>query len=335
MKPSLQERCEAQIRNETAMRKVAKIEFEAVLKLCAMMHVNAGREVDTERFRECASILKSRAGILSNFRGSLQRIVLAKMALAEDPASYLDDVMSVYEQLKAGRKLPGEMLAMAATTIVENCPAEQRSEIVGKTRDTYAKLKEKHPFLTDESDMSLIALMIMAGKDPERAVEEAEGLFQAMKKNYKINSDAAQAAAMVLTLSDKPAEQKLESFFRLYEACKAAKHETAKDKAMVIYAAFAFADADCDLQETAAAIGEVDDWLKGQKGYGGFSLGTSERRLFAASTVLGDLQTGKAAAVSSMTSAISQTIVEELVLILVMIILTSIIVNASITNSFM
>ena len=28
------------------MRKTAKMEFEAVLKLCAMMHVNAGREVD-------------------------------------------------------------------------------------------------------------------------------------------------------------------------------------------------------------------------------------------------------------------------------------------------
>ncbi|MBR0268034.1 MAG: hypothetical protein IJQ71_11465 [Clostridia bacterium] len=39
MKQSLQERCEAQIRNETAMREVAKLEHEAVLKLCAMMHV--------------------------------------------------------------------------------------------------------------------------------------------------------------------------------------------------------------------------------------------------------------------------------------------------------
>ena len=129
MKQSLQERCEAQIRNETAMRKVAKIEHEAVLKLCAMMHVNAGCEVNPERMKECNSILKSRAGLFSNFRGTLQRVV------------------------------------------------------VEKTRETYTKLKEKHPFLTDESDMSLIALMIMAGKNPEQAAEEAEGLFQTMKKD--------------------------------------------------------------------------------------------------------------------------------------------------------
>ena len=331
MKQSLQEICDAQIRNETAMRKVAKLEYEAILKLCAMMHVNAGREVDAERIRECSGILKSRAGIFSNFRGTLQRVILTKMALADDPAAYIDDVMDVYGKLKADHMLPGEMLAMAATTIVENCPEERRTEVVEKTRRTYAMLKKQHPFLTDESNMSLVALMIMAGKDPEQAAEEAERLFQAMKNDYKINSGVAQSAAMVLALSDKPADRKLEAFFGLYDACRAAKHETAKDKAMVIYAAFA--DTDYDLNETVESIGEVDNWLKGQKGYGAFSLGMSERRLFAASMVLKDMQTGGAAAALSATNAITQAIVEELVLILVMIILTGIIVGATISDS--
>ena len=327
MKQSLQEICEAQIRNETAMRKVAKLEYETVLKLCAMMHVNAGREVDGERIKECGSILKSRAGIFSNFRGTLQRVILTKMALANDPAAYIDDVMDVYGKLKADRKLPGEMLAMAATTIVEKCPEERRAEVVERTRETYAMLKKEHPFLTDESDMSLIALMIMAGKDPEQAAEEAEGLFQAMKNEYKIGSDAAQSAAMVLALSDRPADRKLAAFFGLYDACKAAKHETSRDKAMVIYAAFA--DADYDLNEVVSSIGEVDDWLKGQKGYGALSIGARERRLFAAAMVLKDLQAGNTAASSSVTNAITQAIIEELVLILVMIILTSIIISTS------
>lgn len=330
MKRSLQEICEAQIRNETAMRKAAKLEYETVLKLCAMMHVNAGREVDAERIKECGNILKSRAGIFSNFRGTLQRVVLTKMALADDPAAYIDDVMDVYGQLKADRKLPGEMLAMAATTIVENCPEARRAEVVERTRETYAMVKKEHPFLTDESDMSLIALMIMAGKNPEQAVEEAESLFQAMKNEYKIGSDVAQSAAMVLALSDRPADKKLEAFFGLFDACKAAKHATSRDKAMVIYAAFA--DTDYDLKEVVASIGEVDDWLKGQKGYGVLSLGGSERRLFAASMVLKDMQAGCAAASSGVTNAITQAIIEELVLVLVMIIMTNIIVSSSASN---
>jgi hypothetical protein len=70
--------------------------------------------------------------VFSNFRGTLQRVVVAKIAIVDDPEAFIDGVMDVYEKLKAGRKLPGEMLAMAATTIVENCPAEQRSEVVKK-----------------------------------------------------------------------------------------------------------------------------------------------------------------------------------------------------------
>ena len=296
MKPSMLERCEAQIRSETALRKVSKLDYEAVMKLCAMIHVNAGREVDVERMKDCNRILKENAGIFSNFRGTLQRVVVAKMAVADDPAAYIRDVMDTYQQLKTGIKLPGEMIAMAATTIVENCPANQRAEVVRKTLEAYTKLRKIHPFLTDENDVSLIALMIMAGKDPDRAVEEAEALYQAMKQDYKISSDVAQSAAMVLALSDKPVNQKLESFFALFDACKAAKHATSRDKAMVVYSAFA--DTDCNPAEIAAAIGEVDDWLKGQKGYGAFSLGSSERRLFAASMVLEDLQASRSAAVS-------------------------------------
>lgn len=325
MKQSLLERCQAQIRCEEAMRKSAKLEYEHVLKLCAMLHVNAGREVDAERIKECGRILKEKAGIFSNFRGTLERVVTVKMALADDPAAWISDVMDVYQQLKTGVKLPGEMIAMAAATIVENCPAERRAEIAGQSLEAYAKLKKIHPFLTDENDMSLIALMIMAGKDPDRAAQEAEELFQAMKTHYKIGVDIAQSAAMVLALSDKPANQKLEAFFTLFEACKAEKHATAKDKAMVVYSAFA--DADYDLAETVAAIGEVDDWLKGQKGYGALSLGTSERRLFAAAIVLEDMQAGCAAATAGVTGAVTQAIVEELVLILVMIIVTSIIIS--------
>ena len=51
MRQSLLERCEAQIRSEEGMRKTSIMEYEQVLKLCAMLHVNAGREVDVEHIR--------------------------------------------------------------------------------------------------------------------------------------------------------------------------------------------------------------------------------------------------------------------------------------------
>lgn len=325
MRSSLQERCETQIRNEAALRKGHKLEFEAIMKLAAMMHVNAEREVDVARLKECKQILKGKVGLLSNFRGYMQYLVQVKMALADDPNAYIDGVLDVYEKLKAGRLLPGELVAMAAMTIYDNCPPDARDEVVAKTRETFAKVKEQHRFLTGEEDLSLIALMVMAGIDPDKATENAEELYAMLKDRFLPGSDTPQSVAMVLALSDKPSEQKVQDFFGLFDACKAAGYATSKDKAMTIYSTFV--DLDADRAEIVAEIGEVDEWLKKQKGYGPLGVGASIRRLFAATFVLQDRQGADATIDAGTTNAVAQAVVAELVLILISIIVTAIVVN--------
>lgn len=331
MRQSLQARCEAQIRNETALRKGHLLEFEAIMKLAATMYANEGREVDVARLKECKRILKSKLGFFSNFRGTMEYLVQVKMALSDDPSAYIDGVLDVYQQLKQGMKLPGELVAMAATTIYENCPAADRVAVVARTREAYAKIKQQHRFLTGEEDLALIALMIMAGIDPDQAAAKAEELYSMLKGNFLPGSDTPQAVAMVLSLSDKPADQKAADFLGLYDACKDAGHATSRDKAMTIYAAFA--DLAADRAELVAEIGEVDQWLKGHKGYGAFGVGSSVRRLFAATLVLEDREGSSTTMTASTTSAVAQAVVEELVIILITIIVTSAIISASANSS--
>ena len=327
MRTSLRERCEAQIRNETMLRKGRLLEFESIMKLGAMLYVNAGREVDVEWLKECKRILKSKVGLLSNFRGYMQYLVQIKMSLADDPNEYIDGVLDVYQRLKQNIMLPGEMVAMAATTIYENCPAEERDAVADKTRAAYAKVKSQHRFLTGEEDLALVALMVMTGVDPDQAARKAEELYTMLKDNYLPGSDTPQSVAMVLALSEKPAEQKVKDFFALYEACKAAGHATGKSKAMTIYATYA--DMDEDRAKIVDQIGEVDLWLKKQKGYGALGVGASVRRLLAAAFVLEDLQGTNAAAGAGVTSAVAQAVVEEMLMILMTIIVTSVVVNAA------
>ena len=71
-----------------------------------------------------------------------------------------------------------------------------------------------------------------------------------------------------------------------------------------------------DRAEVVATIGELDEWLRGQKGYGMFGIGGSMRRLFAASMTLEDIQVGSAASEAGVTGAVTQVVVEELVVIL-------------------
>ena len=331
MRTSLKTRCEAQIRNEQALNKGHMLEFEAVIKLCALLYTNAAREVDSQRIKECKGILKNREGIFSNFRGTLEYVIQVKMALSDDPSAYIDGVKRVYDRLKVGHTLPGSMIAMAATTIYDNCPAKDLEAVVDKTNEAFEKVNKKHRFLTDESDMALIALMVMEGKNPDQVVNEAEEIFRALKDRYRIGSDAAQAAAMTLSLSDKPTSQKVEDFISLYEACKEAGHATSKGKEAAVYALFA--DLEPSRAELVNEIGEVDDLLKKEKGYGVLGVGGSMRRLFAATLVLVDRQAKKNVEAIGASSAVVQAIVEELVLILVMILVTSVVISSSASYS--
>ena len=331
MRASLHSRLETQIKNELALNKGHLLEYESLRKLGAMMYSEAGQTVDSKHLKECKRILKSKVGLFSNFRSHLEFIVRIKMALSDDPNAYIDGVLNVYQQLKEGMFLPGESVAMAATTIFDNCPPEELDKVIDQTREAYDLIKEQHRFLTGEEDLAMIALMIMAGKDPIEAANQAEELYVALKDRFLIGSDTPQTAALVLALSDKPSEQKVQDFIDLYDSCKATKCATAKDKAMAIYAAFA--DLDVDRSQLVAEIGEVDAWLKKQKGYGALGVGKSVRRLLAAAFVLEDHQTTDAAFSISTTSAVTQAIVEELLLILISIIITSAIISASVNST--
>ena len=136
---------------------------------------------------------------------------------------------------------------------------------------------------------------------------------------------------MVLALSEKPVDQKVQAFFDLYSACKAAGCATSRDISMAVYAAFA--DEEADREELVAEICEVESWLKGNKGYGAMGIGASMRRLFAATLVLEDRQASSSAVAVDATSAIAQALVEELLLILISIIVCTIVVSSVVNSS--
>ena len=322
MNQQLQRLCELQAENEAVVRKAAILELEELAKMGALFYTAKGRTADAEKIKECKAILKRKTGIFSNFRGYLQYAIQVKMSLETDPEAWLDSVMDIYHKLVEGRKLPGEILAMTAITIYEQGRGQDLDRVIAQTREAYAAIKQAHKFLTDETDMSFVALMVLCGKDVNRTIAEVEELYLALKDRYRMPSDTAQAAALVLAMSEKPSAQKVEDFVGLFEALKAAKHATSKGKPMSIYAAFA--DVEAPRDELVEEIGEVEAFLKKQKGYGVFS-DADVRRVMAATLVLQQRETASADRNgATAASVVSQVLAEEVIMTIIMIIVISI-----------
>ena len=318
----LQELCELQIENEKAVRKASFLEFDDVIKVGALFYTAKRMTPDAEKIRACKEILKRKTGFFSNFRGLLMFAIQVKMSVSPDPEAYLDAVLAIYKKLAEGRILPGEILAMAAMTIYDQSQGRDVDLVIAEVKESYARIKQKHKFLTDENDISFIALMVLSGKDVDQTLEEVETLYTALKERFRMPSDTAQSAALVLSMSRKPVDQKVESFIGLYEALKEVKHATSKAKAMSVYAAFT--DLAVPREQLVEEIGEVDDWLKHQKGYG-FLSSSDVRRVMAATLALQLHESQSAIPLQTEASTVvSQLIAEEVIFTMIMIIVISI-----------
>ena len=284
MDAKLQERCNLQIENERIIRQSTVLEKEESVKLGALLFTAIGLKADPEKIQKCRQILKTKTGLFSNFRGTLQFVVLLKMTLMEDPEQFIDGVIETYEKLTEHITFPGLIPAMVAVTIYQKKGDRDPDELIKRILDIYSTVKRVHPHLTNEADMGYITLMVLADRATGDVEEEKEAIYLELKKKYQLTSEVAQAAALVLLTSGKPAVEKVEHFIALYEAVKEGKHATAKNRFMSIYGVFA--DLDLSVEKEAAAICEVDSYLKDQKGYRTFSSGTDFRKVLAATLTL-------------------------------------------------
>lgn len=284
MEEKLMERCRRQIENEGDLRQSVTLGSEESVKLGALLYTALGLKVDPDRILECQTILRDRTGLFSNFRGALQAVVLLKMTQAEDPAAYINDAIYAYTRLTRNMTFPGLLSVLAAITISEQHGDRDVDEVINRILEIYATVKEMHPYLTDESDMAYIALMLLSGKADIRIEEDKETIYVALKEKFHLPAEAAQSSALVLITGNKPVDERVDEFMRLYDALNETGHATAKNRCISIYGAFT--DVQVPQEKIVEAVAWADQFLKDKKGYGVFSVSTDLRKVLAATLVL-------------------------------------------------
>lgn len=321
MRETLRKRCDLLIENEAVMRKAARLDFEEVTKLAALIIASRGRHAEEESIRACRKLLKSKAGIFSEFRGIMNSVVLAKMSLADDAEAYYREVDAVYRKLKTGTIFSYESQVMCALTICDMCPPDQREQVAERTLAAYAAARKAHPWLTDHNDLPLICLMVIGDRDAGEMNERAEECHELVKPLFKLYPETKQMISYVLALSDKPAREKVDIFWSLYQALRAAKRDMSRSYMISVLAAYV--DVDVPQPQIVREIGEVDDVLHKAKGYGTLGVGGAFRRMMAAIVVLLDH-----AADAELANATSVAVVEAVAEQIMNAIITCIVVSS-------
>ena len=290
-----------------------KMEFSEMILACAGIYAAAGRTPDMDRLAECKKLLKSRAGIFSNFRGSDELLVRCKMALAPDPALYFENMESEYRRIKTF--FSGEQTVLAAMILAEQGSSEGLAE---KTKQIYKEMKDAHPWLTSENDLPFAALMAASGRDASAVYAEAEEIYELLRKELRVEKDTLQMLSHILAIRGGRPEEKCERLCALVSGLKAAGHPLGRGNRLAILGILV----DCGLPADALVerICETDDFLKKHKPFHGlFGVGRECRRMFAVQMVQASLSGEDSFSASAMLTASVELAIVTMILMMIII----------------
>lgn len=299
MNAALQTTVDRYIESREAVKSVFRMENEYSFPVAANIYVTAGMPVDTERLTDCKRLIKEKAGIFSNFRGSILVPLAAKLAISDDPEKRWDRAASNYAVLKE-HFMRSEYLALAALLLTDSASDEDVSALAARGRELYRRMKEAHPFLTGQEDSVFAVLLAQCPGSDDALITDMEACYRLLDERFP-KGDGIQTASHVLAMTDGAPIDKVRRVIALYDALTGAEVKFGKDRQLSALAAFAGETA--SVPEIASEICEVDAALADRKGYRGlFGYERRTRSMHAAMLV----STCRAKARSGLVNAIAQ-----------------------------
>ncbi len=309
----MENKCLKLVENYRILAAGNKMEFTEMLLACAGIYLAAGREPDMDRVKECKKLLKSKAGIFSNFRGSDELLVRCKMALAPDPALYFESVEREYQHIKTF--FSGEQTVLAAMILAEQ---DGSGSLAEKTKSIYKEMKEAHPWLTSEDDLPFAALMAVSGRDASAVYAEAEEIYALLKEKLKADKNTMQMLSHILAIRSGRAEEKCEKLCALAAGLKAAGHSLGRGSRLAILGILA--DSGLPADTLVDRICEADDFLKQHKPFHGlFGVGRECRRMFAVQMVQASLSEEDSLGTSAMLTASVELAIITMILMMIIV----------------
>ena len=314
MDRQLERKCLDLVENYRILASGNKLEFTEMVLACAGIYLAAGVTPDMSRIEECKKLLKSKAGVFSNFRGTDELLVRCKMALAADPALYFENLEREYQRIKTF--FSGEQTVLAAMILAgQGDSAEDQAE---KTKQIYKEMKEAHPWLTSENDLPFAALMAVSGRDASAVYAEAEEIYALLKDELRADRDTMQMLSHILAVRSGRAEEKCEKLCALADGLKMAGHSLGRGSRLAILGILA--DSGLPTDELVDRICETDDFLKQYKPFHGlFGVGRDCRRMFAAQMVQASLSGEDSLGTSAMLAASVELAIITMIILMIVV----------------
>ena len=274
MTDAVRSRCDRFAANYERVRRAHRMEYHLLHALTAYCAAERDRDLDLDAIKDAERLLKDNTGPFSSFRSAVRLIYAGALSLESDPSTVFDRVLEAHAALKAVF-FPSSYLPMAAFALARAGREGAYEETARLTRTIYDAMKDDHPFLTGGEDIPFAALAACRGLSAPAASAGVESAYTVLRQGLGA-ANGVQTAAQTLSLSEDPVAA-ARTLLRLWQELKEKKRPFGRDTELIGLAALAL----CETPD-AALVCEIDDDLRRRRGFGNWTLGARQRRMYAA-----------------------------------------------------
>ena len=320
MKESIKNKVDLLVSNKEKIEKEFKWGYSLMNIAAALVFTGANKEVDIDRLKECKTVLKKNTGTFSSFQSDSEAVIVSKMALADNPEQYINDVKAIYDILNKKHTFDNPYLIQGAICIYEAGRINEAEAIAEKYRELYKMMEKKHPILTSSDDIVYVVLLAMTDKDVDTIFNEIEDCYTYLKKDVKlkVGNNELQGLGEILALTSGNIREKSDKVVNLYNTILG--HGVKWGKEHNEFGSLGtLIDINVDNDTLIDEIVEVSDYLKNSKGFSGWTLDNKQRLMFSAMLV-GDSysENGSIMGSSAVNSTVAMVIAEEVALMICM-----------------
>lgn len=251
-------------------------------RLAALLYAEENRAIDLGAIQESYELIKAETGLFSAFRGTSAMAIATMLSLAEDGEKVLNDALALYKELNAAKFWKSDYLAIAAYQIAANAKERDRSLIVERTRAFYEGMKAYHKFYTGQDDVIFAAMLGLSDVDVNEGVNRMESLFQRLRGDIA-SGNGLQALTQVLVLGGE-AEDTVPRVLELREKLKSVGLRMDREYTLSSLGMLGLLPVEADM--LVEDVSWAYEYLRGEKGFGSFSLTKQQVLLFAAALVI-------------------------------------------------
>lgn len=288
MKDSLRIKCDLFADNYKEMYKKFKWNYSTNTRLGALLYAMEDKAADICAIEDCKDMIKENTGIFSQFKDTTYFMTSVMLSLREEPEAMLKGAISIYDDMKKEGFHASPYLVLAALSIALQKEPLEYQRIILTAKAFYDSMKEEHRFITSADDYGFAAMLAMTDKPVNLTVLEMENCYRILKENFSY-SNAVQSLSHVLVFSEEEAQAKCSRVVELYQALKNRKCKFGSGMELSFLGVISLLKE--DTFKLAEEIAETNEYLKGKKGFGYWSISATERIMYGAALVCDDYLT--------------------------------------------